>query len=115
MLAHVRDALAADRRALLAVERGDRAPDHGDLARVRQLEAGEQLQERRLARAGRPGHDVEPAGAERAGELLEDRGAAVALGEAASLRDHGRRRRRAGRGLRACPRRPLRLHRVRPC
>jgi len=64
LLSHVGDLLAAHRGAAAAVECGqvDAADDHG--SRVRQLEPGQQVQERRLPGSGRPGDGVQPAGVE---------------------------------------------------
>src|SRR5204863_8085826 len=54
------DVLAPDPRTLLGIERADRLPEHVDLAAVRQIEAGEQVEERRLAapRASGDGSDA---------------------------------------------------------
>ena len=61
LLADVGDLLAAQLRARRAVERGQLGAVDGHGAGVRQLEPGEQVQERRLAGAGRAGDRVQPA------------------------------------------------------
>jgi len=62
LLANVGDLLAAKRGAPGAVERGQVDATHRHGAGVRQFEAGEQVQERRLPRPGRSGHRMQVAG-----------------------------------------------------
>ena len=87
-LADDADAIAAERRALVPVERREHDAVDDDLALVRRVEAGEQREERRLARAGRAGDDRERAGREHAVEALEGRLVPVAPRHAARLDEH---------------------------
>ena len=89
LLADVRDLLAAQPRARRAVERGQLGAVDGHGAGGRQLEPGEDVQQRRLAGAGRAGDRVQAARVQLGADVLEDGGRAVAVGEA--------RRRRAPR------------------
>ena len=63
----------------VAVERREVRAQGRDPALGRAVEAGDQAQERRLARAGRPGHDVEAAAPEGGGRRRQAERPAVAL------------------------------------
>ena len=70
-LADERDRVAAEAGAGIAVERRDRDPADHDLALVRHVEPRDEGEQRRLPRAGRPGHDREPARRERRRDGVE--------------------------------------------
>ena len=100
LLADVGDLRAAKRRPAGTVELAqvDAVDHHG--AGIREVEAGQEVQERRLPRPGRAGHDVQPSTLELGVEPGEDGSRPVAAREPASLRDdraalhHGVRHRR---------------------
>ena len=73
LLAHVGDRGAPQRRPAGPVEGGELTPVDLDLAGVRQLEPGQQVEEGRLSGARRSGERVQPAAAELEVERLETR------------------------------------------
>src|SRR5262249_13352389 len=100
LLPDVGDRATAEVGAGGAVERAEGAPVDGQLALVGELEAGEQMQERGLARARRPGERVQASAAELQVDAVEARGRTGGGGEAVRGRD-------AGPGRRGLERRAL--------
>src|SRR5581483_5393926 len=94
LLADVRDRAAPQLRSRGPVEGGEADAVDRHLAGVRQLEAGEQVQERRLAGAGGAGERVEAAAAQLEADAVEDGRAPVAPGEPSRRRDDAARGRR---------------------
>ena len=82
---------AAQLRTLGRIEPGHRRAEHDDLAAAGNVEAGEQVEQRRLAGAGGAGDGGELAGGELEREVAEDlgraRAAAVRLRQRERLRD----------------------------
>ncbi len=97
LLGDEREPVAAECGAAGPVELVDPLAEHDDLAGAREVEPGEQVQERRLARARRPGDDGQPAGRDRRAQAGKDGSLARALDEIPDLdRDAVGRRGRGG-------------------
>ena len=89
LLADVGDLLAPQPRARARSSAVRSTPSTVDRAGVRQLEPGEQVEQRRLPGARRAGDRVQPARVELEADVLEDGGRAVAVRQACGRRAPG--------------------------
>jgi diguanylate cyclase (GGDEF)-like protein len=85
LLGDEREPVPAERCAAGPVELVEPFAENEDLARARQVEAREQVQERRLARARRAGDDGQPPGADRRAQAGQDGALACSLHEGSEL------------------------------